>query len=437
MAQQDPVMNAFLDKLPKQHKILMTVISMITLLLIFMPMEDASASRNSEMPLELGKRYPLPLEIEPVNDEPKQPALPQLSWQSFTVKSGDSLAKIFQQAGFSPRTLHDIANLGDSTDALKKIHPGDEIRFGADADGKLVQLIYPINKIDTLIVTQSDQGFQAEQQSKQLETRIDFATATITSNFYNAGLDAGLSPNQIMNLATIFGWDIDFALDLRVGDSFSVMYEKQYADGEQVAEGNIVAAEFVNQGDPYQAVRHTDGNYYTPEGKPMKKAFLRAPVNFNYISSNFNPRRLHPVTGKVRAHNGIDYAAKTGTPVMSAGDGKVTQSGYNKLNGNYVFIKHGEGVVTKYLHLHKRYVKTNARVRQGQKIGTVGATGRVTGAHLHYEFLVNGVHRNPRTVKLPEAKSIDKNERTAFIAHATDMLSQLSANRRVQLAMQG
>ncbi|RCU51949.1 LysM peptidoglycan-binding domain-containing protein [Corallincola luteus] len=434
-------MNAYIEQLPKQHKVLVAIISVITLLLLFMPAEDASASRNTEASLELGKRYPLPLEIAPVDDavqqQANQPApLPELSWQTFTVKSGDSLAKIFQRAGFSPRTLHNIANLGDSTKALKKIHPGDQLKFGADRDGQLIQLVYPQDKINTLTVTRYDDTYVAEQHAKQVETRTNFAAATITSNFYNAGVDAGLSPNQIMSLATIFGWDVDFALDLRKGDSFSVMYEERFADGEMVGEGAIVAAEFINQGDSFQAVRHTDGVYYSPDGKAMKKAFLRAPVNFKYISSSFNPRRLHPVTGKVRAHNGIDYAAKTGTPVMAAGDGRVTKSGYNKLNGNYVFIKHGEGVITKYLHLHKRHVKTNARVKQGQKIGTVGATGRVTGAHLHYEFLVNGVHRNPRTVKLPDAKPIKASDKKSFIAHAETMISQLNANRRLLLAMQ-
>ncbi|WP_345339417.1 peptidoglycan DD-metalloendopeptidase family protein [Corallincola platygyrae] len=448
-------MNDFIEQLPKQHKVLVGIISVITLLLIFMPVDDASASRNTDDPsLELGKRYPLSLEVAPVGAEqkplagPELKALPQvqtsapeaaplveLSWQTFTVKSGDSLAKIFQRAGFSPRTLHDIASLGAETKALKKIHPGDKIKFGADAEGKLIQLVYPMDKIKTLQVTLAGDQFEAEELVKQVESRTKFAAATITSNFYNAGVDAGLSPNQIMSLATIFGWDIDFALDLRKGDSFSVMYEEKYADGERVGEGAIVAAEFVNQGDEYQAVRHTDGVYYTPEGKAMKKAFLRAPVSFKYISSSFNPRRLHPVTGKVRPHNGIDYAAKTGTPVMAAGDGRVTKSGYSKLNGNYVFIKHGEGVITKYLHLHKRYVKTNARVKQGQKIGTVGATGRVTGPHLHYEFLVNGVHRNPRTVKLPDAKPIKSSDKDAFVAHASDMISQLNANRRLLLAL--
>ena len=167
----------------------------------------------------------------------------------------------------------------------------------------------------------------------------------------------------------------------------------------------------------------------------MRKTFLRSPVKFTYVSSNFNPKRLHPVTGRVRPHNGTDYVASVGTPVMSAGDGKVIKASYNSLNGNYVFIQHGERYVTKYLHLSRKHVKTGERVRQGQLIGRVGATGRVTGAHLHYEFLVNGTHRNPRTVELPKAQSLAEAELPAFRQQADQLVAVLEDNKRVALAM--
>ena len=237
-----------------------------------------------------------------------------------------------------------------------------------------------------------------------------------------------------MSLAGIFGWDIDFGLDIRAGDSFSVLYETQYVDGEFISNGNIVAAQFSNQGHLYQAVRHSDGNYYKPDGASMRQAFLRAPVSFQYVSSNFNPRRLHPVLGTVRAHNGVDYVAPVGTPIMAAGDGRVIASAYNKLNGHYVFIQHANNIVTKYLHLSKRLVANGAKVRQGEAIGRLGATGRVTGAHLHYEFLVSGVHRNPRTVKLPQATPLQGAEKNQFTAQAQQILAQLSSNERVLLA---
>jgi len=238
-----------------------------------------------------------------------------------------------------------------------------------------------------------------------------------------------------MNFADIFGWDVDFANDIRKGDGFGLIYESHYVDGEFIGTGKIIAAEFVNQGQRYAAIRHTDGSFYTPEGRSMKKAFLRAPVSFKYISSSFNPRRLHPVTGQVRAHRGIDFAARTGTPVVASGNGKVIKSGYSKYNGNYVFISHGTQYVTKYLHLNKRLVKTGQKIKQGEQLGTVGSTGRVTGAHLHYEFLVNGVHRNPKTVKLPKSEPLPRAELAKFKPIADNFIAQLERNRELQLAL--
>ena len=237
-----------------------------------------------------------------------------------------------------------------------------------------------------------------------------------------------------MSLAGIFGWDIDFGLDIRAGDSFSVLYETQYVDGEFISNGNIVAAQFSNQGHLYQAVRHTDGNYYKPDGASMRQAFLRAPVSFQYVSSNFNPRRLHPVLKTVRPHNGVDYAAPVGTPIMAAGDGRVIASAYNSVNGHYVFIQHANNIVTKYLHLSKRLVAKGDKVRQSDAIGRLGGTGRVTGPHLHYEFVVDGVHRNPRTVKLPQATPLQGTEKNLFTAQATQILNQLQSNERLLLA---
>jgi murein DD-endopeptidase MepM/ murein hydrolase activator NlpD len=245
-----------------------------------------------------------------------------------------------------------------------------------------------------------------------------------------------MTANQIMQLSTVFGWDIDFALDLREGDSFAIIYEQEYAEGEFLRNGNILAAEFVNQDERYTAIRYTDGNYYSENGTSMRKAFLRSPVDFKYVSSNFNPKRLHPVTGQVKAHRGVDYVAAIGTPIKAAGSGRVIEAGYNQFNGNYVFIKHNDTYTTKYLHLTKRNVSKGSSVKQGQIIGTLGKTGRVTGAHLHYEFIVNGVHRNPRTITLPKAESIARKEKNQFDALSQQLMTTLSQNKQTQLAMQ-
>ncbi|MDO6685359.1 MULTISPECIES: peptidoglycan DD-metalloendopeptidase family protein [unclassified Agarivorans] len=384
--------------------------------------------------LHLGVRYPLELAIKSDQTPLEQEHFYTLKRQ--TVKSGDSMALIFSRVGLSARTLHNIDQLGGEARKLRTVHPGDTLDFYLDDNDQLIELHYPQSKYQTLIIERDSQDqFSARIDTQELETRTNFARGTINSSFWNAGISAELSQGQIMDLAAVFGWDIDFALDIRKNDSFMVLFEELYVDGQYAGNGDIIAAEFINQGDVFRAVRHDDGNYYTPEGRPMRKAFLRAPVNFKYISSSFNPRRLHPVTGRVRAHNGIDYAAKVGTPVQAAGDGRVTKSGYSKYNGNYVFIQHSSAYVTKYLHLHKRYVKTGQRVKQGKKIGTVGATGRVTGPHLHYEFLVHGVHKNPRTVKLPTSTPLKGEQKQRFMPIAKARIEQLDNTKRVLLAM--
>ncbi len=196
-----------------------------------------------------------------------------------------------------------------------------------------------------------------------------------------------------MNMANIFGGVVDFALDPRRGDTMQLVYEELFLDGEKIEDGDIIAASFTNQGETFNAFRYTDAggdtNYYNEDGVSMRKTFLMAPLDFTRISSNFNMRRLHPIYKTTRPHRGADYAAPTGTPVYSAGDGRVVKAGYTRANGNYVFIQHGEQYVTRYLHLQKRMVSAGQRVSQSQVIGTVGATGAATGPHLHYEFIVN------------------------------------------------
>ncbi|WP_341503197.1 peptidoglycan DD-metalloendopeptidase family protein [Gallaecimonas sp. GXIMD4217] len=426
--------------LPKTHKVLVSSLTGLLVLMLLLPSEEAVATRAHDdgTRLQVGQRYPLSVEMRSLQSAEltEQDHAPDLRWQTLKVKSGDSLAKLFQRAGFSARTLHQLMqDGGQDAKTLTLLKPGEELRFASNGQGELLALSYDKSKTQTLNVVKEGEAFVLKVDEKAVESREYFASGTISSSFWNAGIEAGLSPNIIDGIADVLGYDIDFALELRKGDSFSVLYEKDYIDGDFAGDGAILAVEFVNQGEVFRAVRHSDGNYYTPAGKSMRKAFLRSPVSYKYISSSFNPRRLHPVTGRVRPHNGIDYAARTGTPVKSSGDGRVIRSGYTKLNGNYVFIQHGNNYVTKYLHLHRRKVKTGQRVKQGQLIGTVGATGRVTGPHLHYEFLVNGRHRNPRTVKLPEATPVPKKELAAFKAAASEVFARLDGHKRVLLAM--
>jgi len=436
------------NELPKQHRLIISVVSLILLFLLIIPSEKATASRQSDQPsLKIGHRYQLDvpensakpsslINIETtgdvshaINSELEHEA-EQLTWEIAKVKSGDSLAKIFKRLGFSARTTYEVSQAkGEYNGLLKKLNVGDTLRIGKNANNQLVSLEYPLSKTDTLFIHLKDSIYHAYKESKTVEIRESIAHGVIKSNFWNAGIAAGLDDGQIINLANIFGWDIDFALDIRAGDSFHVVYENKYIDGDFIGTGKILAAEFINQDDPFQAIRFSDGEYYTPEGKSMRKAFLRAPVSFKYISSNFKPKRFHPIQKRWKAHRGTDYRANKGTPVVAAGNGKVTHSTYNKYNGNYVFIQHGNGIVTKYLHFSKRAVKKGQRVKQGQIIGYVGSTGMSEAPHLHYEFLLNGVHRNPRTVKLPDAQPIDKRYKDDFAALALQRLTELSGSK--------
>lgn len=350
-------------------------------------------------------------------------------WRAVTVKSGDTLESIFHQQGLSSRLLHQVVYLNDDTRTLTRIMPGQEIYFLQDDEQGFLGLKVEREDDAWLFVEPAREGLASRMEQRSLQREMRLASGVIQQSFYLAGQEADLSDNLILKMANIFGWDIDFILDIRQGDQFYVLYEEIRRDGEFLRDGEVLAATFINQGEMFEAVAFDQGNgidYYTPEGRPMRKAFLRAPLNFLSINSNFNPRRMHPVLKKRRPHNGIDYGAHHGAPVFATGDGTVIASTHNKLNGNYVFIKHPNNIITKYLHFSKRAVKKGQRVRQGQTIGYVGATGRVTGTHLHYEFIVNGVHRNPRTIKLPEAKPIPTELMQEFQVAATPLQKHLT-----------
>jgi len=423
-------------QMPRPHRIGLVAASAFVGLLILLPSEKVEASRHTEsLILETGKRYPLSMTLTQSDVLVEQDDEPQ--WQTYTVKSGDTLAKIFKRAGLSPKDTYAVSHAGEQAKTLVTLLPGDKLDLNV-IDNQFAGLRYALSPTDTLYIEPQEDSDEllSHIDSKPVEVRHNFAQGEITSSFWNAGVAAGLTDNQIMHLAGIFGWDIDFAMEIRGGDTFNVVFEERYIDGEFVGYGDIVAAEFVNQGEKFAAIQHEDGNYYTPEGRSMRKSFLRAPINFKYVSSNFTKARFHPVQKRWKAHRGTDYVAAVGTPVMAAGDGKVIEAGYNKYNGNYVFIQHGEKYTTKYLHFKRKAVKKGDIVKQGQTVGYLGSTGMVTGAHLHYEFLVDGVHRNPRTVDLPKALPIDPKQRDAFMQIAEQRLAQLGTSRRIMLAMQ-
>lgn len=373
----------------------------------------------------------LPERAEPIGAESADAAAerPGDDWNSVTVRPGQTLDAIFREQGFSVALLHRILALNGDTKGLTRIRPGDVFDFRADDAGQLTHMRFELDESSYLLLRHLDGDLSAEKLPRDIVTEVAQAEGVIDSSLFVAGKRAGLTDAMVMKLANIFVWDIDFVLDIRNGDRFMLVYEKLYRDGEFLREGEILAATFINQGDRFQALRFDNGEvagYFAPDGRNMKKAFLRAPLNFSYISSNFNPRRVHPVLKRVRPHNGTDYYAPRGTPVYAAGAGTVIRSDYSAANGHHVFIKHAGGIETKYLHFTKRSVRKGQKVRQGETIGTVGSTGLATGPHLHYEFVVNGVHRDPRKVPLPKVEPLQGETLLAFKLHAAPLLTQLS-----------
>lgn len=349
-------------------------------------------------------------------------------WNAVSVRSGQTLGAIFNEQGFSAATLHELVTLDENTERLARIRPGDVFEFQTSPEGAFEKMRYALNDTQYLLVSKEGEALQSNLVDREITTEIAEADGVISSSLYVAAKEAGIGDSVIMDLANIFGWDLDFVLDVREGDQFFIVYEKLFREGEYLKDGRILAATFVSQGQRYRAIGHESEagfDYYDPDGRTMRREFLRAPLNFSYISSGFNPRRMHPILKRVRPHNGIDYYAPRGTPVYAAGDGTVIRSAYSNSNGNHVFIKHSDGIVTKYLHFSNRAVKQGQKVRQGQTIGYVGSTGLASGPHLHYEFVVNGVHRNPRTVPLPEVIPLDGDTLEEFQQKSATMLTRL------------
>ena len=340
---------------------------------------------------------------EPVDDGPDSVEV--------TVQRDDTLDQIFRSIGLDLGTLAELRSRPEVRKALDVLKPGEIITL-THADGVLQTFNRQISDTLTLSVSRAGDGYAVNYIENPLETELVGQRAVIESSLFAAGERAGMSSRTIMTLANqIFGFDIDFALDLRQGDTFGVLYEQKFQDGRYVSDGRILAAEFVNQGKTHRAVwfESQDGEvkgYFTPEGKGMRTAFLRAPLDFTRISSKFNSRRLHPVLGVVRAHKGTDYAAPTGTKVWAAGAGRVVFAGRKGGYGNVVIIDHGKGVTTVYGHLSRfaKSLRTGRSVGQGDTIGYVGMTGLATGPHLHYEYRVNGVQRNPATLPMPRTE---------------------------------
>lgn len=412
---------------PRRHLIIASMAcALLFIALLITPGHQAEALRTSQT-IEIS----LEETTHTLEEAPSEP-IENISWTEITVKPGDNLSKLFLRAKLADKDVYEITHSSKKAQALARIYPGQKLFFHIGEQGQLLALKHQQDILNSTLYERNDKGFSISEHQRSPELRQRYVSGTISSSLYLAASKAGLQDSLIMEMASVFGGVIDFVYDIREGDSFTLLFEEKFIDGKKIGNGPILAAEFSNQGDTHKAYRyqHASGDigYYNEEGISMRKAFLRAPLDFTRISSSFNPNRLHPVFKTKRPHRGIDYAAATGTPVYAAGDGRVVKAGYTKANGNFVVIKHGESYTTKYLHLNKRAVKSAQRVKQRQIIGWVGSTGYATGPHLHYEFLVNGVHRNPRTIlnKLPKASAIASNDRTPFLQQVNTLEMQMA-----------
>jgi murein DD-endopeptidase MepM/ murein hydrolase activator NlpD len=354
-----------------------------------------------------------------------------LSSIDVTVARNDTLDRIFRRLKLNLADLASLRSLPGTRAALDSLRPGESLHF-QHKDGELYGLERRLSDSETLKVSRDpDSGLKADVLTNALEMRMRTVRGTIDHSLFEAVAAAGAHEQTAVALADIFGWDIDFVLDVRTGDAFVISYPEIYRDGVYIKDGPIQAAEFVNQGHDYKAVRYTDpdgsSHYYTPDGKSMHKAFLRAPLEFSRVSSRFNSARYHPILNLIRAHKGVDYAAPIGTPVRAAGDGRVRFAGRKGGYGNVVEIEHSASIVTVYGHLSRFAHGTHvgAHVTQGVVIAYVGMTGLATGPHLHYEYRVNGMFKNPQTVVLPGANPIEARWREDFLAKTQPLVASL------------
>ncbi len=363
-----------------------------------------------------------------------------LDESTYKIKSGDTLGSIFKKQNLDS-SLPYLISQDEIGKQLVQLSVGKVITFRSNQEQQLKQIIYPSNPLQQLIVRlDKGQVIDAEIRDLAFQTREKSISGEITSSLYETAIEAGLSINLVMEMVRIFGWDIDFVLDIRQGDSFHVIYNEYHLYGKTLSDGHIIAAEFTTQNQTYRAIRFEDGeenfSYFNPQGKSMLGTFLRSPVEFSRISSRFG-RRKHPILKTWRAHKGVDYAASRGTPIRATADGKVILAGKKGGYGNAIVLRHAGRFSTLYGHMNgfAKGIRSGKRVKQGDVIGYIGSTGLATGPHLHYEFRLDGVHRNPLTFKTPKASAVSEGRRVEFDHMTSQLSTQLNTiKRNYQLA---
>lgn len=357
------------------------------------------------------------------------------------MRPGESLARILRREGYNVPELLRTVQMHPDARSLYRLMPGQQLVIRTDAVGQLQELVQRIEPYESLRLTRALGGFEVTREKRDYEVRLAYVAGSIERSLFEDGQDAGLSDPLILHVAEIFGWDIDFTLDLRPGDSFAVIHEEKYWLGQKIADGDILAAEFVNQGRTYRAIGYRDESgqieYYTPAGVTLRRAFLRTPVKFSRVSSAFSNSRYHPILKSWRAHTGVDYAAPKGTPVRATGNGTVMSVGWNGGYGNAILVRHSGPYATLYAHLsrYRTGLRPGQEIKQGEIIGYVGQTGLASGSHLHYELQVNGVHQDPLTFVFPGEDQIGAAAKAGFLAAAAMWGAKLDIISSSRLAL--
>ena len=389
-------------KTPIRLVLIIFLISVVSIILIYVDSLD---------------NEPLAIEEITISRDLSEGLTPIKSKQIHTVKKGDSLSVIFEDKQVPLNTAYKIFDF-DKNNLLSSIIPGDIMEFNYMGNDLLsIEIIK--DDVNSILIKTEDE-ISIVNIKKEAQTITSFGFGEIRDSFYKSAKDVGIPDSIIMDFAYIFGWDIDFIFDVRKGDKFSVIYETEFSEGEKISSGDIVFAEFTNREKKYIAQRFFDDvqgkQYFNENGENVKKAFLRAPLDFAYISSHFNPNRMHPILHKIKAHNGVDYAAKRNTPVKASGDGVISFMGRQSGYGRTVEIKHGGNIKTLYAHLERfnTKLKVGSKVKQGEIIAFVGDSGQATGPHLHFEFWQGEIRSDPVKVKLPSAKPVNNVQRNEF-----------------------
>ena len=402
----------------------------------FARIEQPSDSRNSakqRVDTGDGSTKPSTETAEPTPSDPH--------YKVVKVANGDTLSTIFADVGLSASSLHEVLNSSKEAKQFSRLKVGQALEFQLSADGQLESLNSKLSDLESINLSRDDKGFSFKRDVVKPDVRTTYTRGVINSSLFLSAKRAGLSHGLTMDLANVFGYDIDFAMDIRDGDEFELVYEEKVVNDKQVGTGNILSARFTNRGKTFTAVRYTDkqGNtsYYSADGTSMRKAFIRTPVDFARISSRFSNGRRHPILNKIRAHKGVDYAAARGTPIKAAGDGKIALAGRKGGYGNTVVLQHGSRYRTLYAHMQgfAKGIRTGGNVKQGQIIGYIGTTGLSTGPHLHYEFQVNGTHVDPLSQKLPMADPIARNEKQRFMQLSTPLMARMDQEKTTLLAL--